>query len=66
MNKLFIPILEGTKRKQRKSILAANFVLEVSTRYKEIESVLVDPKDFNFPGDGNDSEGKDLRYTEIT
>jgi NAD(P)H-dependent FMN reductase len=27
---------------------------------------LVDPKDFNFPGDGNDPEGKDARYTEIT
>jgi NAD(P)H-dependent FMN reductase len=27
--------------------------------------IFVDPKDFNFPGDGNDPEGKDPRYTEI-
>jgi NAD(P)H-dependent FMN reductase len=26
----------------------------------------VDPIDFNFPGDGNDPEGKDPRYSDIT
>ena len=26
----------------------------------------MDPNDFNFPGDGNDPEGKDPRYTKIT
>ena len=41
-------------------------MLEVSKEYKEVESILVDPNDFDFPGDGNDSEGKDPRYTEIT
>ena len=66
MNKLFIPILEGTTRVQRKSINVARLVLEVSKEYKEVESILVDPNDFDFPGDGNDSEGKDPRYTEIT
>ena len=30
-----------------------------------VEVILVDPKDFNLPGDGNDPEGKDPRYTEI-
>jgi len=66
MDKLFILILEGTKRVQRKSIHAAQLVLEVSKQYKELETVLVDPNDFDFPGDGNDPEGKDQRYTEIT
>lgn len=66
MDKLLIPILEGTKREQRKSIHAANFILEVSKQYEEVESVLVDPNDFSFPGDGNNPEGKDPRYTEIT
>lgn len=66
MDKLFIPILEGTKRAQRKSIHAAKLVLEVSKQYEEVESVLIDPNNFNFPGDGNDPEAKDSRYTEIT
>ncbi|PIR80103.1 MAG: NADPH-dependent FMN reductase [Candidatus Levybacteria bacterium CG10_big_fil_rev_8_21_14_0_10_35_13] len=66
MKKLFIPILEGTKREQRKSIFAAKLVYEISKEYGQIESVLVDPNDFNFPGDGNDPEGKDPRYTKIT
>jgi len=66
MKKLFIPIFEGTKRVQRKSIYVARLVLEVSKQYEEIETVLVDPNDFDFPGDGNDPEGKDSKYTEIT
>jgi len=28
--------------------------------------VFVDPKDFTFPSDGNDTEGKDPLYSEIT
>jgi len=66
MSTLFIPVLAGTIREQRKSIFAAQVVYEVSKQYEEIDSVLVDPKDFTFPGDGNDPEGKDPRYTDIT
>lgn len=66
MDKLFIPILAGTKRVQRKSIHTARFVYEVSKQHEEVESVFVDPNDFDFFGDGNDPEGKDPRYTEIT
>lgn len=66
MATLFIPILAGTTRPDRKSIHAAKLIFEVSKEYKEIESVLVDPTEFTFPGDGNDPEGKDPRYTDIT
>jgi NAD(P)H-dependent FMN reductase len=66
MPKLFIPVLAGTTREQRKSIYAARLVAEVGNEFEEVEAVLVDPMDFHFPGDGNDPEGKDPRYTEIT
>lgn len=66
MADLFIPVLAGTTREQRKSIHAARLVMEVGNEFEGVETVLVDPKDFHFPGDGNDPEGKDARYTEIT
>ena len=66
MSKLNIPIIIGTTREKANSVHVAKLVYEVSKEYKEIESVLVDPNDFNFPGDGNDPEGKDPRYTKIT
>ena len=64
--KLYIPVLAGTTREQRKSIHAARLVVAVGSRIEGIETHLVDPKDFYFPGDGNDPEGKDGRYTAIT
>lgn len=66
MNKLNIVIIEGTTRVQRKSIHAARLIYEISKQYQEVDPVFVDPKDFNFPGDGNDPEGKDPHYSEIT
>jgi NAD(P)H-dependent FMN reductase len=48
------------------SIHAARLVEAVGKRQKGVEITFVDPEDFNFPGDGNDPEGKDPRYTEIT
>jgi NAD(P)H-dependent FMN reductase len=66
MPKLYLPVLAGTTREQRKSIFAAHFVEQVGKTFENIETELIDPKDFNFPGDGNDPEGKDPRYTEIT
>ena len=66
MSKLYIPVIAGTTREQRKSILAAKLVKEIGETFEWIETELLDPKDFNFPGDGNDPEGKDPRYTEIT
>lgn len=62
---LTIAVLLGTKREQRLSVHAAKYVAEIGKRYKDVDIVFVDPKDFTFAGDGNDPEGKDARYTEI-
>lgn len=66
MAKLFIPVLAGTTREQRKSIHAARLVMHVLAKHPEVETQLVDPLEFSFPHDGNDPESKDPRYTEIT
>lgn len=66
MNKLHIAVLQGTTRKQRKSIFASRLVAEVGKDFDVITVELVDPADLDFPGDGNDPEGKDPRYTAIT
>lgn len=66
MPKLYIPVLAGTTREQRKSIFAARLVAEVGNTFDEVETEVIDPKDLYFPGDGNDPEGKDPRYTAIT
>lgn len=66
MSDLHIAVLAGTTRVQRKSIMAAKFVVEVGKTIPGITVELVDPKDFRFEGDGNDPEGKDPRYSAIT
>ncbi|MCA9323555.1 NAD(P)H-dependent oxidoreductase [Candidatus Saccharibacteria bacterium] len=66
MGEIHVAILIGTTREQRKSVYAARLMKEIADTYPEITSELVDPKDFTFEGDGNDPEGKDVRYTEIT
>lgn len=63
---LTIAVLAGTTRKQRRSIHAARFVAEFIKNRENIEVIFVDPTEFHFDGDGNDPEGKDPRYTEIT
>lgn len=61
-----IAVLAGTTREQRQSIKAAKYIAEFGRNLPDVEIVFVDPKEFNFPGDGNDPEGKDPRYTDIT
>jgi len=63
--KLTVAVLAGTTRVQRESIKAAHYVADFASKLPNVEVIFVDPKDFNFPGDGNDPEGKDPRYTEI-
>ncbi|HYH74817.1 MAG TPA: NAD(P)H-dependent oxidoreductase [Candidatus Saccharimonadales bacterium] len=64
--KLVIAVIEGTTRPKRESIKASRFVASIGERYPGVELVFVDPRDFTFPDDGNDDEGKDPRYTAIT
>lgn len=66
MAKLNIPVLLGTTRVQRKSIHVARYLVEAGNSRDDVEAFLVDPSDFNFPGDGNDPEGRDPKYTKIT
>lgn len=63
---LTIAVLAGTTRQRRESIKAAQYVADFGAKLPGVEILFVDPKDFAFPGDGNDPEGKDPRYTEIT
>lgn len=65
MEPITIAVLAGTTRAQRESIKAAHYVADFARSLEGVEVIFVDPKDFNFPGDGNDPEGKDPRYTEI-
>jgi NAD(P)H-dependent FMN reductase len=65
-NTLTIAVIAGTARKQRKSIRAARYVAEFGTNLPNVQIIFVDPKDFNLPGDGNDEEAKDPKYTQIT
>ena len=60
-----IAVIVGTARVQRRSGKVAQYIADFAARQQNVNVILVDPKDFNFPGDGNDPEGKDPRYTEI-
>lgn len=61
-----IAVIAGTTREQRRSIVAAQFVAKVGQDLPNVNIIFVDPKDFSLPGDGNDPEGQDAKYTEIT
>jgi NAD(P)H-dependent FMN reductase len=63
---LTIAVLVGTTRQRRESIKAAKYIADFGAKLPGVDILFVDPKDFVFPGDGNDPEGKDPRYTEIT
>jgi NAD(P)H-dependent FMN reductase len=60
-----IAVLAGTTRAQRQSIKAVHYVADFARKLPDVEVIFVDPGDFAFPGDGNDPEAKDPRYTEI-
>lgn len=66
MEHITIAVLIGTTRAQRQSDKVARYVAEFGRQLPGVEIMLVDPADFNFSGDGNDPEGKDPRYSEIT
>lgn len=66
MEKLFIPVIQGTTRPKRRSIHAARLIHDIASRMEEVESQLLDPNDFNMPYDGNDEENKDPKYSDIS
>jgi NAD(P)H-dependent FMN reductase len=51
MDKLYLPILLGTNRKLRKSVHAANWLIEVMRKRADIETQLFDAADFALPID---------------
>jgi len=61
-----LAVLAGTTRERRESIKAAHYIADRARQLPGVEVVFVDPKEFSFPGDGNDPEGKDPRYSAIT
>jgi NAD(P)H-dependent FMN reductase len=60
-----IAVIAGTARAQRLSPNAAHYIADFGRRLPGVEIIYVDPTDFHLPGDGNDPEGKDARYTAI-
>lgn len=62
---LTLAVLAGTTREKRESIKAAQYIADLARQRSDLEVIFVDPKEFNFPGDGNDPEGKDPKYTAI-
>lgn len=65
MEKLFIPVIQGTIRKDRRSIHVSRFIVSILEQHPEIRTMLVDPVDYNLPYDGNDEISKDPKYTQI-
>lgn len=63
---LTIAVIAGTTRQLRRSIHPARWIAEFGRKLENVEIIFVDPVDFTFEGDGNDPEGKDPRYTDIT
>lgn len=51
MDRLFLPVILGTNRKERKSGWVANWLLSAMMKREEIETRLFDVKDFALPGD---------------
>ncbi len=65
LQKVTIAVLAATNRERRFSDKAAIWVAELGRAFEAVDIIYVDPKDFYFPGDGEDPESKDARYTEI-
>ena len=65
MKDLFIPVILGTVRKERKSIHVAKLVADVGNKIPGIKTELVDPADFNFSSEGP-KDNSDPRYSKIT
>ena len=60
MEQLQLPVLLGTNRKMRKSVLAAKWLIGEMGKRTEIETRLFDTRDFALPHDDYGTEIKDL------
>ena len=60
MDKLFVPIILGTNRKDRQSRYAAEWVFSRMRAHEEIETQFFDARDFELPRDDYGTEIKDL------
>jgi NAD(P)H-dependent FMN reductase len=60
VEKLHIPILLGTNRKERQSERVANWLLQLMQQRKDLDTVLFDARNFPFPNDAYGTDIKDL------
>ena len=60
MDKLFLPVLLGTNRKNRNSVHPAKWLVGEMEKREEIQTTLFDVGDFAFPNDDYGTEIKDL------
>ncbi|MCA1635539.1 MAG: NAD(P)H-dependent oxidoreductase [Acidobacteria bacterium] len=58
-SKLFLPVIVGTNRKERKSVLVAKWLVGEMSKRAEIETRLFDVKDFALPQDDYGTALKD-------
>ncbi len=66
MNELFLPVIQGTSREQRQSILVSQLIVSILSKREGVRTELVDPQELSLPLDGNGDDAKDPRYTKIT
>lgn len=66
MEPITIAVIAGTTRPLRESIAAAHYIANIGAELPGVQIIFVDPKDFHLPHDGNDEEGRDPAFTEIT
>ncbi len=64
--KIIIAVLAGTTRPLRESIKAARYVAQIGQTFADVEIIFVDPIEYEFPNDGNDTENKNPDYSAIT
>lgn len=62
-DKLYIPVILGTPRKERNSQFVADFVLVELTKFDEISTELIDVCDLNLP---TDDAGENIKHPQFS
>ena len=60
MDKLFIPIIEGTDRPKRRSLSVANYITDLANTLTLVDAVLVDPVELDFSYSASDPKYSDI------